>query len=524
MTAAPEEHPVVLTEAGSIRGVRTASGCMFRGIPYGDTTAGAHRFRPPRPIRWTGVRDATMLGPRAPQEPEEAEAALVDHLAWSTDSTVQGEDCLVLNVFTSELDTMAGLPVMVYVHGGAFRVGSGGAPGWDGRRLAQRGVVVVTLNHRLTVFGHLALPDSDAENVDQSANAGLLDIVAALHWVRENIGNFGGDPNNVTLFGQSGGGSKVAALMFSPPAAGLFHKAIIQSASSMLRMATMEEANQGASNLLRQLGLKRSQVNELQELPPARLLAGMRDSIRANGGVDNFRPVVDGRTLVGQPFADSTTAAVADVPLLVGWCETEQRMSYWKRPEALQIDDGEACRVLSGSLGTPPDFTRSLMEVYKEHRPTDSPGDIMALIQGDHRYRRSVTHAAERHAATGHETFLYRLSWKAPALDGLLRSPHLLCLPFVFGNLDTTRGLTGDGADRYALREQMMGAWSSFATTGVPGQDSLPRWNSYEGSERMTMILDAESRIVSDPAGEERIAVEKCPEYLPSEYEGGGRR
>jgi para-nitrobenzyl esterase len=521
MNAAGVAGVVVETAGGKVRGSTREGGThIFKGSPYGAGTAGANRFKLARPSRWVGVRDATQFGPSAPQAPAGVSGA--EHVRCVMDVGRHAEDCLVLNIFTANLESADPVPVMIYIHGGGFLYGSGAAAGTDGENLAERGVVLVSLNHRLGVFGHLYL-GADGEYRD-SGNIGLIDIVMALQWVRDNISRFGGDPDNVTIFGQSGGGSKVAALLAMPKAHGLFHKAIIQSASSMLRMATIDEAERNARFFLDTLGSAGPRLGSLQRMPPECLVSAMQRAVVAAGGIDNFRPVVDGVTLPCQPFDRAALRLSKDVPVMLGWCETEQRMAFSLQRSELDQTFAQARARVANYLGVPEDDAASLLDVYRSGRGSDTPGDIMALIYGDHRYRRAVTRAAEVRAQTGAASYLYLLRWRTPVLNGLLRSPHLLCLPFVFANVDRATELTGTGEDRYPLQEEMSGAWLQFAKTGSPNHPRIPRWEPYCLPERHTMTFDVETRSVKDPAADQRIAFEGLPAYLPAEAEGGRRR
>lgn len=496
---------------------------IYRGIPYGADTGGNRRFHPAQAARWTGVRGATEHGPIAPQH--NAGLAAPPHVSWLMDPRAQSEDCLSLNIFTPQIAGGSPLPVMAYLHGGGFMVGSGSAPGLDGTNLARRGVVVVSLNHRLNLFGHLYLGDRVHGEYADSGNIGLLDLLAALQWVQDNIAQFGGDPTNITLFGQSGGGSKIGALMAMPRAQGLFHRAIIQSASSLLRLATIDEAERNTYYFLRALGIEGSGTQRLWDLPAQHLLKAMRQAVEDAGRIDNYRPVIDGRTLVDQPFTAATAPGPPDVPLLMGWCETEQRLTFSTKPGEFRQTQTQARARIAGYLGVSDAEAAHLLAVYSSGRQDDTPGDLMALIYGDHRYRRAVTQVAElRSRQERTPTYVYLLRWRTPVLDELLRSPHTLCLPFVFDNLNIGSGLTGSGPEQLALRTQMSRAWVEFARRGNPNHDQLPEWNPYSEGRRQTMILDRDSQLEDDPASQERIALQTCPPYIPAEAEGGRRR
>ncbi|QDL38563.1 carboxylesterase/lipase family protein [Rhodoferax sediminis] len=512
-TGAAARRPVVETVSGRVRGTSAAGIHIFKGIPYGADTGGIHRFQPPRPRSWAGVRDALDCGPRAPQEARDEERL---NITWLRDARPMSEDCLALNVFTPSLDGGAKLPVMVYIHGGGFKVGSAGGPGVDGGNLARRGAVVVSMNHRLNVFGHLYLGDADGGRYADAGNAGMLDLVAALEWVRDNVARFGGDPGNVTIFGQSGGGSKAAVLMAMPRARGLFHKAIIQSASSLLRLATEEEAERNTEQFLAQLGLNRNRLRALHELPAETLVKAMLAAVKATHR-DDYRPVVDGRTLPWQPFSAEAVQLSAAVPLMTGWCENEQRLTFAATPAVYRQSAQQALASTARALGVPAADAERLLETYRSGRPGDAPGDLYAQVYGDHRYRRSVTRAAELQTEQGGApVYAYLLRWKTPVLDGMLRTPHTLCIAFAFGNVDVPGGIVGAGADRDPLQEEMSGAWLAFARSGNPNHAGLVSWRPYALAERATMVFDRHSRLQADPLREERIAFEPFPRYVPA--------
>ena len=511
---------VVDTTSGKVRGATREGIHSFKGIPYGANTGGKNRWLPPQPVQaWTGVRDALEYGPRAPQNER---PATEPHLAWIRDTRAYGEDCLFVNVFTPGVNDNRKRPVLVYIHGGGFVSGASSAPGLDGHNFAKRGdVVLVSLNHRLNLFGHLSLIESGDGRYDDSANLGMLDVIQALKWVRQNIANFGGDPANVSISGQSGGASKVAVLMVMPDAQGLFHKAIIQSASSLLRMATPEAAARNTHHFLTQLGLDTGNVGALLEVPAATLLQAMPKAVAAAGRVDNYRPVLDGRSLSVHPFDPAAPDISAGVPLMIGSCETEMTFSYSQAMQNFSYNAEQALNRIKGFVGVDDAQAKQLMDVYRTSRPNASPSDLWVMISTDHQYRRNGIRASELKAAQGKApSWHYLFTWKTPVLNGLLKSPHTICIPFSFGNVDIASGLTGNGADRYALQDQMMGAWHAFMKTGNPNHKGLPEWKPYAANDHPTMIFDNQCRLVNDPAREERIAISACPPY---HADGSGR-
>jgi para-nitrobenzyl esterase len=346
--ASKYETPPVETASGKLRGVIQGGVYTFRGVPYAASTAGTNRFMPPRNVEpWTGVRDAFQNGPTAPQLAAPPNPLILGHRA----PAVEGEDCLALNIFTP--NAIGKRPVMVWLHGGGFAGGAGSAHAFDGTNLARTGdVVVVTVNHRLNIFGYLYLADVAGEKYADSGNAGMLDIVAALQWTRENIAHFGGDPTNVTLFGQSGGGYKVSTLLGMPPTKGLIHKAIIESGSG-LKGVRREDANRTTERVLAKLGLQANQVDELQKLPVERLLAAIdnRGQGAAAGGPLVLAPVVDGRSLPRDPWDPTAPEISADVPVIIGSANTEG--TFFASPDSplFSLDEAALKMQLSSRYG-----------------------------------------------------------------------------------------------------------------------------------------------------------------------------
>ncbi len=520
-TAQTETGPVVETTSGSVRGATREGIHSFKGIPYGANTGGKNRWLPPQPVpAWPGVRDALEYGPRAPQNERPAKEP---HLAWIRDTRAYGEDCLFVNIFTPGVNDNRKRPVLVYIHGGGFVSGASSAPGLDGHNFARRGdVVLVSLNHRLNLFGHLSLIETGDARYADSGNVGMLDVIQALKWVRQNIASFGGDAGNVSISGQSGGASKVAVLMAMAEAQGLFHKAIIQSASSLLRMATPEAAARNTHHFLAQLGLDTGKVGALLDMPAATLLQAMPKAVAAAGRIDNYRPVVDGRSLKTHPFDPGAPAISSQVPLMIGSCETEMTFPYSQAMQNFSYTAEQALDRIQGFVGVDDAKARALMDLYRASRPNASPSDLWVMISTDHQYRRNGIRASELKSAQGKvPSWHYLFTWKTPVLDGLLRSPHTICIPFSFGNVDIAAGLTGNGADRYPLQERMMDAWHAFMKTGNPNHKGLPQWKPYDVKDHPTMIFDNDCRLVNDPAREERIAISACPPYSA---DGSGRR
>jgi len=506
-------HSLVETGVGTVRGRIDADGVhAFQGIPYGRPPTGAARHRAPQAVApWAGVFEATTPGAACHQ---------VVH-PFLPPGAPMDEDCLHLNVWTPGPDETARRPVMVWLHGGAFHFGSSAAPMTDGARLARAGdVVVVSLNHRLSVFGFLYLKALWGDDYADSGNLGMLDIVLALRWVRDHIARFGGDPDRVTVFGESGGGRKVCVLMGMPAARGLFHRAIVQSGAHP-RGVPPDLATRFAHGFLRSIGARTDDPRALHALDGARLLEAAHhyvahgtDPQLPSGATARWltmSPVVDGDDLPAHPF-DPASPLSRDVPLIIGTTKDEMALFLARTPDAGRLDmDGLHTR-LRPMFG--PDTAR-IVDVHRRCRPEESPWDLLVSIASEDRRLLSIEIAERKAAQGGAPVHLYWFTWESDV--PLLKAAHTMEIPFVFDTLDATP-IVGTRPDRFALAALMSRTWAAFARTGAPDHPALPAWPAFDAHTRATMRFDVPCALVFDPRREERLA---WPGPVPMPWEPG---
>src|SRR5579875_416784 len=489
---------IVTTSSGKIRGAIEGKVHAFKGVPYGASTEGTRFLPPAKPRPWTEIRDALEYGPASPQTPSNL---IPESMAQQPKSDGHGnEDCLNLNLWTPAPGG-GKRPVMVWFHGGGYSAGSGNWNMYNGANLAaKRDVVVVTVNHRLNVFGYLYLAELGGEKFAQASNVGMLDCIAALEWVRDNAAAFGGDPGNVTIFGQSGGGGKVSTLMAMPAAKGLFHRAIAMSGSDV-KGVPRERATMGAEAFLAKLGLKPNQVEELQKMPRAQLLEAMH----AVRGLQ-LAPVTDGRTLPADPFDPVASPLSATVPFMIS--STEKEVTWNNNVNFDPLDDAALRGRVAQQLRIDGSAAEKLIAVYKKGRPKASNLDLFFIISTDaSNFRTGTDIEAERKAEQG-KAPVYKayFQWYSPVREGKLRSYHTLDIPFVFENVDIAESMVGTGPERQPLADKMSGAFAAFARTGNPNHKGIPKWEPFDTTRRATMIWNNECRAVNDPYREERLA------------------
>jgi len=485
---------IAATRSGKVEGVEDDGVLVFRGIPFAAPPVGPLRFLAPRREEpWDGVRDATHFGP------DIAQADLPVARILGSDASASDEDGLYLNVWTPGCDD-ARRPVMVWIHGGAYVFGSGAVSWYDGTRFARHGdVVVVTINYRLGPLGFLHLADTFGPAAAGSGNAGILDQVAALEWVQQSVAAFGGDPDNVTIFGESAGANSVGTLLALRAARGLFHRAIAQSGAGAW-VSTRERAALVAGRLLERLPVRSGDLEALQALPVGEILSAKPDlSDEAVAGVAAlpWQPVIDEDVLDGSPLELVAAGRAAGVHLLTGTNQDEITLFQVLDPTLDDLDDAAIVNRLRTYVPDPAE----VLGVYRSLAPEATAKELWSTLATDGVFRIPAVRLAEAQRRHG-QVWMYRFTWETPVFGGVLRSTHALEIPFVFDTLDQPGAdkLTGDGPERHAIANTMHQAWLQFAQTGDPG------WPAYDVPRRATMRFDREPEVLDDPDGVQRQA------------------
>jgi para-nitrobenzyl esterase len=484
---------VVDISQGRLRGALTDGIASFKGVPYAAAPFGANRFKPPQPAAsWKGIRDALAFGATVPKPPY-----FPPFDAILAEPAIAGEECLNLNIWTPDA-AAAGLPVMVWIHGGAFANGTGAVPSYDGSRFARDGVVLVSINYRLGVDGFLFLDDG-------IANLGLLDQIAALEWVRDNIAAFGGDNGNVTIFGESAGGMSVTTLLSMPRAKGLFKRVIAQSGAGHHALSAATATRVGGY-LAEKLGVHADR-SAIAEVPVAKLYEAqvllsadaftVPDPVKWGEVAANlmpFEPVIDGDVVPVLPIQGIAAGASAGVDLMLGTNREEQRL-FMVPNGAIDLIDDNILKMSVAAYQLP----ANALEVYTAARPGATPGELLAAISTDWFFRIPAVRLAEAHSRNGGATHVYELAWRSPLYGGRLGACHALEIGFAFDTLDAewTDKLAGPNPPQ-SIADDMHRAWVAFARTGTPG------WEAYDAGRRTVMRFDAASSVIDDPDGKER--------------------
>lgn len=499
--SAADLFPVVDTANGKLRGMTSGGVSKFLGIRYGAPTSGRNRFMPPQPVeKWSGIKDALHYSDSAPQVPGDRRHAYADLIMFDSLPGGPGEDNLALNLWSADLSSQAKKPVIVVLHGGGFYGGSGNSMGMDGEAMAQfSGCVVISVTHRLGALGYLHLADVGGTDFATSGNAGMLDIVAALAWIRDNVTEFGGDPGRVLVYGQSGGGAKTSTLLAMPSAKGLFHRAGVMSGSA-LRMMPAEMATANAARLIKTLDIGAGGVKALQEVPWPVLLetqAALEAEARAKGEAPTtFAPVVDGISLPSHPFAPAAPEISRDVPMIISTALDERayRMANFDMTEE-ELQALAATR--AGSRA------KEALAMYREERPDDAPFLIAARMDSDVWFRRDAFKQAELKAQQGGApVWTYLWTWPSPSFGGRYGAVHGID---VAPSLYNTRGaLNGPSVSSIDMAKKIASAWANFAATGNPNNQYLPEWPQYTTEKRATMVLDSKAHVALDPRAQFR--------------------
>ncbi|WOI52396.1 carboxylesterase/lipase family protein [Parvularcula sp. LCG005] len=491
------QDPRMQTSFGPVSGYNDGPVSVFKGVRYGGDTRPRRFQRPVAPTAWTEVKRATEYGGASPQRGSEPN---------------QSEDCLFLNVWTPGVADGAKRPIMVYFHGGAYNGGSGSDPLYDGRRLAEiHDVVVVTVNHRLNVFGYLYLPVLTGGKFPDSGNTGIWDLVLALEWVRDNADAIGGDAKRVMVFGQSGGGAKIATMMAAPAAKGLFHSAATMSGQQVTACGPLNgTARAGA--VLNQLGIAPDDIGALVNLPTERLLDGMeaRDPVNPEFGV-YMGPVLDEIFLKRHPFWPDAPAQSADIPMILGNTKDETRNLIGRRePDAFDMEWDELPARLAHHMRC--DILPSeVVSVYRKAYPDYSAADIFFAATTAGRSWRGQVEEADARARAEHPTWVYQMDLPSPEEGGRYGAPHTIDIAHAFGNLTAPNAITGNSARARVVSDQLQAAFVALARNGTPDHKGLPTWSQHRLPDRATMVFGDDTKLVDDPRKVERELFAKVP-------------
>jgi para-nitrobenzyl esterase len=500
---------VVHTSSGPLQGVKEHGVNAFKGVRYAQPPMGELRFKPPVKVKASkDVVDAVAFGAPAVQmysrpsgEPSSALGkSLFEVFPTGIETRAGSEDCLFLNVWSKGLNDGHRRPIMVWIHGGGMVYGSGAWPAYHGYNLAAKGdVVVVTINHRLNAFGYSYLADAFGEAYADSGNAGTLDLIEALKWVRENAGAFGGDAGNVTLFGQSGGGAKIATLMAAPAAKGLFHKVIVESGAG-LRAGSKESASKTADAVLAEIGVAKGDVKALQEAPAEKIRMALF-AAQEKGRV-SWGSVIDGRTLTRHPFDPDAPEQARNIPMLIGTNKDEAALFSASAPWFGKLTDEELKTSATPIAGAKTD---ALIAAFKKANPSNTPTFLLTDIMTAQQFWNSTLTEADRKVKQGGApVYMYRMDWGTPIGGGVYRSGHSVETPLVFDTVEANRALLGPGPEPQAVATQMSSAWLAFAHKGDPNTSVLPAWPKYDLTARSTMIFNVTSHVENDPYAEIR--------------------
>lgn len=517
---APVVTKVIDTTSGRVQGLVSDGVHCFKGVRYGAPPVGPLRWMPPqKPEKASVILDCSDFGAPAIQMAGGATAAhatdfgLQMNRAFTTpsDIKIQSEDCLFLNVWTRAADAKK-RPVLFWIHGGGFAYGSAGQPIYDMEALAREyDVCCVSLNHRLNLFGYLHLGDAMGPAYASSATVGMQDIVLALEWVRDNIANFGGDPGNVTIMGQSGGGFKVSILLAMESAKGLFHKASIQSGPG-LSVGRKEQAAKTTQALLDELGIKAGDIKALQAVPYQTIVAAANAAttrlngprmpgMRGGGGMFNFSPIVDDVALKRDPFTPDAPAVSADVPILIGYTKDEMALFMAAEPWFGSMSEDQLKQFVGFSGPKAP----AVIEAWRKLRPDYSPTYLfVAMVSSTFAMGGSITLAERKAAQHAAPVYMWEMVWETPVAGGIFKSPHCMEIPFMLDSWRRVPQFVGPAKQAEHMARQIAGCWVAFARTGVPNGPATPPWPPYDPDTRATMVFDNTSKIVNDPYADVR--------------------